>query len=175
MAWLAIATRPTAGRLTAVVGAALGGSVCTANLDSGLREGYATRCVYHEIAADVEAGVPPVFLAGRYGGSIPLSCLDETADLMKACQRAGLPAFSRRAADPSFRTVPVAGVAGPFVFACPEAEFLAAPRAVPLPDPTKAVIGVRCRVRNVVPAGWQRVRLYWNGSGAERSSAAYPP
>jgi len=174
VAWLALTTR-AAGWLTGLVAVAVGGGLYWLNLDPGLREGYQARCIAYEMQADIAAGVPPVFLAGRYGGTIPVLSGDAMAEYLTTFKTGRLPAFSGLATDPVFRTEPVAGVSVPFEFACPECEFLTVPRAVCLPDPTKAVIGVRFQVRNVVPAGWQRVRLHWNESGAERSAVAYPP
>ncbi len=176
--WLALAG--SSFRLPAWVGWVLGpvaaGWLCWANVESGLREGYYTRVVMTDFTRDLHAGLPPVFLAGRYGGSVPVFGGDGTAEHVRVYRRYGFGPFAAVPDDPRFAVVPASGVSVPFVYECPSEEYARSPRAVRLPDPDRAVIGLRMRVDCRVPAGWQRVSLHWrDAAGKEQSAWAYPP
>lgn len=175
VAWLAVAARPAAGWLTGIAAVTLGGFVYWQNIDPGLREGYEARCIAFEMKADIAAGVPPVFLSGRYGGSLPALAGDGLRDHLTVYRRHGVPAFAGLAPDPAFRAVSATGVAVPFEFHCPYEDLETNPRTVPFPDPPSRVIGLRLRVLGQAPVGWHRVRLDWTDGGERRSEVAYPP
>jgi hypothetical protein len=170
-----------AGRVRAWVRVAvllLATGVWWVNMETGRREGYYTRIVLAELANDLDAGLPPVFVQGRYATATPVFMFDGTADMVRALRDTRIGPFAHSGPDPEFTLVSVTGVVLPLDLSCgPDAVTAGNPPRIPLPDPSRPIVGVRVTVRADAAGGWQRVLLRWRDAdtGVERREWAFPP
>lgn len=169
--------RPPSAIVTVVALAAAAG-VYWVNVEPGLRLAYQYRHGLAELRQDLTAGSPPLFLAGKHGGTLAVLVGDRTADHIRTFRRAGLPLFRGAAADPDVVAVPVAGLALPFTLTCTyeDAQPGGRPPVVPLPSPPPGAVGLRCRVTVVQACGGHRIALHWTdaATGAARRTVASP-
>lgn len=170
--------RPPAAVVTALALAA-GAGLYWVNVGPGLRHAYHVRHALTELRRDMAAGMPPLFLGGKHGGTLAVLVGDRTADRVRTFRRAGLPGFRDAADDPAVVAVPVAGLTVPFTLTCSYADARpgGTPPVVPLPPPPAGVIGLRCRVAVVQTCTAHVLVLHWTDSATGTAGRAdtYPP
>jgi hypothetical protein len=158
---------------------AVGGAVYWVNLIPGLRHAYYIRLSLSELRRDMDAGVPPSFLAGKHGGTLGVVVGDRLADCIRTLRRGGVPQFQSAADDPAVIAVPVVGLALPYTLTCEQAQLGpdGSPPVVHLPPPPAGAIGLRCRATVVRSAGWQKLTLHWTdaATGTPHRAHVYPP
>ncbi len=164
--------------LSNAVGLLVAIGIVAMNVEPARRYGYYNGEVFWNFERDLQAGMPPVFLAGKYGGTMPIVMGDGLADSLRAYRRAGFGPFRRVADDPGWVPRPVENWNGPFVFESTEAELAdGKPRTLHLPNPERPVVGIRLKISNAIPAGWQRLDLIGidNSTGQDFAVFVFPP
>ena len=156
------------GRLSHAIGgvsAVLAVSLIYANIESGLNWAYRMRHSIHYLDADMRAGQPPMFLAGRHGGAIGILMGDRLGPQLIAFQRYGTPQFAGLPNDPRFRTVPLALDSLPVTWKLTGAEFEsgAPPPRLKIPPPPARAIALRVRTVTVILCGEQKLALITPG------------
>lgn len=167
--WLLVARYgPPAGRWFGRLSVVAAGLVVGFNAAGGAADGQVQRGYFKEMTADVAAGLPPTFVAGKYGWNTLVTPAAATA----------LPHFARTAGplaavvpDPPVRAVAVAGPSSlPAWYGDGE------PPAVAVPAPPGAAVGLRLTVANAYAIPWAAWELTWTAAdGSRRRATAYPP
>lgn len=173
VAWVAVVRYgPHIRPWTVAVAAAV---LFAANLPGGYKGGMIQRMILKGFLADVDRGVPAVFLAGKYGGQWLI--YDPHATNIASLRDFRVGPFRRTPADPPLRSRPAPLPTPPFVPGCENAAFLPGgpPRpVVRLADAPGPAVGLRLRVEQHRHAAWQELTLRWTADGREHTAAAHP-
>lgn len=166
VAWVAVAAlRPPgwAGVAAAVVLVGL-------NLGPGFRYGLDAWGTVKRLEADLRAGLPAEYLAGRHGGTPMVMVGGRMADGLRRLRDAGAGPFRGLVADPPLAAVPAGGPL-PFTLVAPVAAFLPGgppPPRLPLAAPGRPVDGLRLHIHQGYLMGYQAVRVHWRDRATGR-------
>lgn len=157
---------------------AAGVAVYWVNLTPGLRYAYYIRLSLSELRQDMADGMPPLFLAGKHGGTLGVVVGDRLADCIRTLRRGGVPQFQGATDDPPVTAAPVVGSDLPFDITVGPEQL--APGAAPvfrLPPPPAGAIALRCRANVIRSAGWHKLSLHWTdaATGTAHRAVVYPP
>lgn len=175
-AGLGVAWVAAAGRAPSGLGLALAVAVVGANLPAGARFGQAARDNAKRIEADIRAGLPPVFLAGRHGGVPEVLVGDRMELALRRLRDAGVRPFRDVGPDPEVTAVP-AGGPFPLRLTANATQFRpggAPPRAELVP-PDRAVVGLRVAYAQHAHPGYQSLWLRWvDRRGGAHAAEVFP-
>lgn len=150
------------------------------NAGAGNRYGSQIRATVKSFEADMRAGMPPIFLAGKHGGGLPFLLTEHLGETIRTLRDRGIGPFRQAAIDPPLEVIPLSSEEfPPRSLTCPSDPFRPGgppPPRVRIPDPGREVSGVRLSVVQHHPMGYQVLRLRWKerGSGAERTAEVTP-
>jgi len=154
---------------------ALGTAMVWLNHEPAKRYGYQLRTAAAEFRRDVDAGLEPLFLQGKYEGTmlVVIGGLAESLDVLRGVPE--LP-FRNVAVDRPHRFASIEGPSFPLHYRC-GADQLANPPVIRLPDPPEDAIGVLLIVSTVDAPGWQRMVLNGNDrtTGERHSVETFTP
>jgi hypothetical protein len=180
--WVAIAgfgpTIPFSPRIGAVLGQLAAILIVGMNVATGLQYAQIHRAVAKSFQADIRGGMPPIFLAGKYGGIMPFLIGDRLGERIARLRDRKVGIFRDAGVDPSFEVVPAKGMST-FQIQCSVEPFLpgGVPPQFPLPSPGRSVVGLRLMVEQHHAMGYQQLRIRWRSrgsDGSERTATATP-
>lgn len=165
------------GRRGRWIGLPLAVLVVGLNTGPGYRYGKLSREQNKTFLADLQNGLPPVFLSGKYGGGLTFLTTDGLVAGITGLRDGGWRRFRDAAHDPPFTPTPVAGFQ-PVRLACGNDPFVPdgpPPPAIPLPPSPGPVVGLRARGEQHFPMGYQVLRLRWTDmAGVAHTAEATP-
>jgi hypothetical protein len=168
-AWLVLARygQPLNRALTVLVLVGTGG-LLVVNTRAGYQEGMILRHYFKGIQADLAAGVPPLFVSGKYGWNFYTT--PRSGRALDEFRARGVRPYAAGVPDPPHAVVPVP-VAGRMA----AWDERGSPTPVAVPSPGGRVYGLRLVVDGVANEAWAEWELSWVTPTGRRHATAYPP
>lgn len=137
-----------------------------ANFQPGANTGFVYRDSSHELNKDVQAGMPPMYLAGRHGGAPGVYIGERFHDTLLALKRRGIPPYTRLADDPQLTPIPIPGISKAIVH-LDDADLQAGrlPEPIRLPDPPPGAQALRVLTKTKKPEHRQKMVLKYTSAG----------
>ncbi len=154
--------------LTSSVGILIAAGLWHVNERPGITEAYRFGIPSDELAADIRAGEPALFLTGKHSASINALCGEKLSDYLRHLKEAGIPPFAAMPDDPAYRAGPI--LREPVIWK-------EKPPPFELPPAPVGVIGLRLVADSKAWNGRCKLQLKWidSGTGQAREEGAFPP
>jgi hypothetical protein len=160
LVWVILAGWGPRTRFTMVVASITAVILLGLNVPPAVAFGQLFRQSAKNFEADLRAGLPPVYIIGRHGGSLTVFLGDLAVTPLGELRDRGIGPFKTVAADPLLLTAPI--TLEPVQLVSPP------PMRVPLPAPGRHVAGLRVHVEQKILTSYQLLWLRWR----ERSTGA---